>query len=361
VKAIDTERVRHEHPIVEVVGAYGIELRRTGSAFVGRCPFHADRGRPNLNVYARSGRWICYRCNAHGDVIGFVQSMERLGFVAAVERLRGTRVGQPTAVPRRWSPRPSKPRLRAPGPDEQDVLAAAVELYANRLLTDPHALAYITQRGFDRNLLERYRVGFVAGNELKSYLRWRKLPTAPAVSIGLLTFKDHREFFCNRIVVPEFRDGRPVWLIGRRLEGSIEELAESPPKYLGLPGLKPLLGWEEATHDPARRVCVVEGPLDWLAARSWGVTALALSGIRVRPDVLMSLQRFDRVYIALDRDAGGDAAAAQMASVLGTKAARVLIPSGIKDVAELAQRPYGRELFLASLRAADASPRSDTG
>jgi len=48
---IDTDLLRQQHPIVDVIGQYGIELRRTGSAFAGRCPFHVDRGRPNLTAY----------------------------------------------------------------------------------------------------------------------------------------------------------------------------------------------------------------------------------------------------------------------------------------------------------------------
>src|SRR5215472_12502632 len=87
---IDTEAVRRQHPLADVVAAYGIELRRSGSALVGRCPFHADRGRPNLTVYSLSGRWVCYRCGEKGDVIGFVQQIEHLGFRNAVSRLGAT-------------------------------------------------------------------------------------------------------------------------------------------------------------------------------------------------------------------------------------------------------------------------------
>ena len=49
---VDPEKLRRQHPIVELIGRYGIELRRSGNAFVGRCPFHADGGRPNLAAYA---------------------------------------------------------------------------------------------------------------------------------------------------------------------------------------------------------------------------------------------------------------------------------------------------------------------
>ena len=48
---VDTDLLRQQHPIVDVIAQYGIELRRRGSAFTGRCPFHVDRGRPNLAAY----------------------------------------------------------------------------------------------------------------------------------------------------------------------------------------------------------------------------------------------------------------------------------------------------------------------
>ena len=37
---VDTELLRQRHPIVDLVASYGIELRRSGSHFSGRCPFH---------------------------------------------------------------------------------------------------------------------------------------------------------------------------------------------------------------------------------------------------------------------------------------------------------------------------------
>lgn len=48
---VDTESLRLQHPIAGVVASYGIQLRRSGASLVGRCPFHLDRGRPNMTVY----------------------------------------------------------------------------------------------------------------------------------------------------------------------------------------------------------------------------------------------------------------------------------------------------------------------
>jgi DNA primase len=359
---VDTEAIRRQHPISEIVAAYGIELRRAGAAMVGRCPFHQDRGRPNLHVY-RSGRWICYRCDQRGDVIGFVQQMENLTFREAVDRLGAGGPRHPAA--KRGHPidlasvRPTDPTPTW-GRAESAVLAAAMELYVNQLRTNSRALAYMEGRGFPQELLEQHHVGFVSGDALVTYLRWRRLSVGAAVRTGLLT-GDGREFLAGRVVFPELRQGQPVWMIGRTLDAADAQTTIVEPKYLGLPGSKPLLGWEVAVRD-TRAVCLVEGPTDLLALRLWGVPGLALTGTAIRADVLQLLRRFRRIYLALDNDAGGHEGADRIIAHLGECAVRLALPSGINDVADLARLPRGEEVFRAALlRAvgANASVESD--
>ena len=98
-------------------------------------------------------------------------------------------------------------------------------------------------------------LGYAAGGELVPYLAWRRLPAHAARRAGLLD-SDGRERLAGRIVFPEVRDGEPIWLIGRLLDADSQD-----PRYLGLPGVKPLLGWEDASRDH-RGTCLVEGPLD---------------------------------------------------------------------------------------------------
>jgi DNA primase len=146
-------------------------------------------------------------------------------------------------------------------------------------------------------------------------------------------------------------------LIGRRLAPVRDEHVGHGPKYLGLPGPRPLLGWEDAARDAGGPVTVVEGPLDWLALRSWEVAAVALCGARASPEALLGLRRFDRLYLALDDDDAGHAGARQLAEALDAKTVRLMLPDGVKDVAELAVRPDGQALFLAAVRAAEAAAR----
>src|SRR5215203_323992 len=84
---VDTAALKQSNPIEDVAARYGIELRRQGRALVGRCPLHADGGRPNLFVYPHSQSWRCYRCNVGGDVLTLVELIEQLPFREAADRL----------------------------------------------------------------------------------------------------------------------------------------------------------------------------------------------------------------------------------------------------------------------------------
>ena len=341
MRRIDTESLKHEHPVEEIVARYGIELRPSGRTLVGRCPFHNDGGRPNLYVYPATRSWYCFRCSVGGDAISFVRRIERVGFLEAVARITGERLS-PAGVRTRPVVRPERPPARtvAGGPAERACLAAAVEFYHNRLLTDPAALAYVEGRGLDRATLESCRVGYASGDELAAYLRWRRLPAGAALRVGLLG-RDGREYMAGRVVVPEIRTGQPIWLVGR-IVGS----EENGPKYLGLPGRKPLLGWEAVSTQPA--VWLVEGVFDWLTLRSWGVPALALVGTHVSSDALRALSRFESLYLALDNDGAGRAATEKLVEALGDRAVP-MTPPDVKDVAELALRADGRATFTRLL------------
>ena len=334
---IDTERLRHDYPIARIITSYGITLRSCGRTLVGRCPFHQDHGRPNLVVYPETRSWFCFRCGFGGDVISFVERLEGLSFRDAVARLTS---GETSNARRTTSPAVKMQivphRQRALGPAQRACLSAAVDLYHNRLLSEPDALAYLDGRGIDRTTLLRCRIGFAAGNELVTYLQWSGLPIATAIGMGLLRH-DGRDFLAGRIVVPELRAGQPIWLIGRVLGSS-----PNVPRYLALPGRKPLLGLGALNNE--RSVFVSEGVFDWLTLRVWNYPAVALGGTHVRSSLLRALEPFTRIYLVLDSDEAGQAGTRALIGAFGDRIRPVTLP-GVKDVADLARMPDGRERF----------------
>ncbi|HMG98717.1 MAG TPA: CHC2 zinc finger domain-containing protein, partial [Gaiellales bacterium] len=80
------DRVRDVVDFVELVSAR-TELRRAGAArYEGLCPFHEERT-PSFGVDPVKKVYHCFGCGAGGDVFTFVQEIEGLDFVGALEYL----------------------------------------------------------------------------------------------------------------------------------------------------------------------------------------------------------------------------------------------------------------------------------
>ena len=350
---IDPAGVNARHPIADVVARYGVALRPAGRSHVGRCPFHRDRGRPNFYVYPATGRFVCYRCGAHGDAIDFVAAREGCRFRDAVALLDGE------ATPMRVAaPPPSPP----PDPHRRDVLNLATTIYAARFRREPVARHYVASRGLSPAVAADLRVGYACG-ELLPALRASGLPLAAAERAGLLYRRRDGslvELLAGRVTVPEIRRGQTVWMTGRACP---DRHGRPPrgPRYLALP-LKRLLGVERAAR--ADEVIVVEGPFDWLALTAWGYPALALGGTHppgaARSALLAFLARRERVFLALDQDGAGREATAALLAALGPRAVDVPLP-GVKDVAELATSPDGRAAFRDALHLARSHAPAPTG
>src|SRR6266849_8385922 len=94
-KRIDTEALKRERPLVDVVASYGIALKReSAGTYRALCPFHQERT-PSFWIDARDGsneHYYCFgcsrnNCSSHGDVITFVLERESCSFPEACERL----------------------------------------------------------------------------------------------------------------------------------------------------------------------------------------------------------------------------------------------------------------------------------
>lgn len=80
-----------------IVQAEGVQLRRSGKSYKGRCPFHEDKT-PSFTV--KENRFKCFGCGASGDVIDFVRALRGLSFKDALAYL-GIQVARPTTQAQR--------------------------------------------------------------------------------------------------------------------------------------------------------------------------------------------------------------------------------------------------------------------
>ena len=357
-----------------MISSYGVTLRREGAGtFRALCPFHQEHT-PSFWIDARDPTnehyWCFGNCGAHGDVITFVMDREGCSFQEACERL-STHGRPPTLEPapratarsteRRWE------RLAAESA-EGDVLELALHFYEEQLWRSERAVAYLRTRAVRDDVARAQRLGYADGHSLLHHLRQSPTgnagqpPLDLAVALGLVVERPaaenekpiHREFFFDRLIVPELRGGHPIWCIGRAVEdppSAISPVSSAPeasgrrprPKYLALPGEKPVLGLEHVIGRGA--VYLVEGPLDWLAAVNWDLPAFAICGTHFPVNRLPAIGESLAVYGVFDPDRAGRSAAERFAPLFGSRWRPIRLPNGL-DLAELATLgESGRETF----------------
>jgi DNA primase len=374
VGAVNTAALKRERPLEDVIAAYGIGLRRGGAGrFWALCPFHQERT-PSFCVDVRGlddAHFHCFSCGAHGDVIDFVMRLEGCSFSEACERLttrrrpepveRSARRERPLNSGRRWDLIPADSA-------EACILEVAAEVFSEGLRTSPRAQRYLEKRGVSIDVARTQLVGYADGRALLPALRRfdaREQTSTPAcevaLELGLVVSRPSRdahratlrEFFFDRIIVPEVRGGKPIWFIGRAIDdsawgssgGSGAPGHRPRPKYLSLPGERPILGLERVVGRSTAHL--VEGPFDWLAAVAWDLPAFAICGTHVPVERLPSFGDAVAIYGVFDPDRAGRSAAERFAPLMGARWRPVTLPNGM-DLAELAARgKAGRELFQA--------------
>jgi DNA primase len=319
----DIAAVRERSPIDEVIGEY-LQLRSAGGdSLKGLCPFH-DEKTPSFNVTPARGLYYCFSCGEGGDVIRFVQQIDGLSFIEAVERLAGRagidlRYEQGGYVPGQEQSR--RRRLL-------DAHRIAAEFYAAQL-EGPAAApgrAFLAERGFERADALRFGVGYSpnAWEELTRHLRTKGFSDEEIIAGGLA-----REG--RRGPVDRFR-GRLMWPI-RDLSGDVIAFGarkldpnDDGPKYLNTPET-PLfrkstvlygadLAKREISH--RRQAVIVEGYTDVMACHLAGIpTAVATCGTSFGDDHIKVLRRLvmdtdgatGEVIFTFDGDAAGQKAA----------------------------------------------------
>ena len=68
------EQVRSANDIVDVIGA-SVRLKRSGSGYVGLCPFHSEKS-PSFSVNPARQMYKCFGCGVVGNVITLSWNMK---------------------------------------------------------------------------------------------------------------------------------------------------------------------------------------------------------------------------------------------------------------------------------------------
>ncbi len=344
------DEIRYRCDIEDVIGSY-VTLKRAGSNRNGLCPFHGEKT-PSFTVFPNTKSFYCFGCGAGGDVITFIQKMENLDYVGALEFL-AARAG--ISIPNDAAPdrREGVTRKRV-----YEMNLAAAKFFRNCLF-DPvlgrDAVQYLTERrGMASAVIKRFGIGFAPNDfgMLTKHMRGLGFTEEELVAAFLCgrSQKNGRLFdmFRNRIMFPVIDTTGNIVAFGGRV------MDDSKPKYLNssdTPGFKKsriLFGLNYAKNNCAEQMILCEGYMDAIAMHAAGFeTAVATLGTAITAEHANLMARYTkRVIINYDSDEAGQRAANKAMALLDQVGleVRVLRLTGAKDADEYI-RTYGADAF----------------
>jgi DNA primase len=320
----DITAIREKVRIEDVVGDY-VQLRRAGAdSMKGLCPFHDEKS-PSFHVRPNHGHFHCFGCGEGGDVYAFIQKIEHVSFVEAVEVLADrigyavTYTGGGNTVQR---DRGSRSRLTAANAAAQEFYSAALES-----AEAAPARQYLTERNFDAAAASRFGCGFAPSgwDSLTKHLIRKGFEFKELEAAGLSREgrRGPMDRFHRRLLWPiRSASGETVGFGARRIfdDDVIEAKYVNTPETVLYKKSAVLFGIDLAKRDIAKghQAVVVEGYTDVMAMHQAGVTtAVASCGTAFGDEHLGMLRRLmmddkffkgELIYV-FDGDAAGQAAA----------------------------------------------------
>jgi DNA primase len=363
----DIQRLKDEVSVQRLIESAGVELRKTGKDWAGKCPFHAD-DTASLVITPSKNLWHCFGCQIGGGVVDWVMKLKGVSFRHAVELLKDDCAlaavpgGGAGCEPVKHSTVRSLAAPVALDADDRALLLQVVDYYQLSLKQSPEALAYLQSRGLNHpELIEHFKLGFAnrtLGLRLPDKRRVEGAQIRARLErLGVYRASGHEHFNGSLIVPVLDAHGQVCELYGRKVTS---RLREGTPLHLYLPansargrGVFNVAAFT-ATGSAAKEIILCESIIDaltfWCAGFRNVTTAYGVEGFTDELLQAFKTHGIERVLIAYDRDEAGERAAAKLAERLmaeGMECFRIQFPKGM-DANEYALKvtPAAKSLGL---------------
>lgn len=290
-----------------------LKLSPKGKRRLALCPFHKEKT-PSFSVEADSGLFYCFGCHKGGDVIKFIEEIERCSFEEALSILARKAGVEYSRSGREGGSEEGKKRERLCA-----LLSFVSDFYRECLRNardDSPVWQYIRKRDIPEAAVKELMLGFAPERSgLISALIKAGFTKEEAVDAGMLRESkrgEYFEYFRDRLMFPIIDTGGRVIGFGGRTIGNDE------PKYLNTPETpvfrkRDVLYGLNFSRDFIRkedRGVLVEGYMDFLSLYARGIRNVAASlGTALTPSQAGLLKRYSsNVIILYDMDDAGRAA-----------------------------------------------------
>lgn len=338
--------LRDNNDIISVAQGY-VELKRVGSRYSCKCPFHSDDS-PSCVFYPDTNSFFCFGCHAGGDVVTFVRLIENLDYPEAV-RFLAQRAGMPL------------PEDRADGSDTlrrklYEMNRTAGRYFHEKLFSPQGArgLEYLRRRGLSDHTIKHFGLGYAADDyhDLQYYMRSKGYSDYDLADAALLARNNNRMYdkFRDRVMFPIFdQRGNVVAFGGRALkEGERAKYLNSDETKV-FQKREMLYALNYAKNSKKDYFILCEGYMDVISMHQAGFdSAVATLGTAITPEQARLIARMGKknVILSYDSDAPGQAAATRGINLLAQVGIRAMVlkMDGAKDPDEFIKK-YGADAF----------------
>lgn len=354
-------QIRQSVDIVEVISEH-VQLKKQGRNYFGLCPFHGENT-PSFSVSSDKQIFHCFGCGAGGNAFTFLMDLEGISFQEAAMKLADKAHIDLQLNP---SARGREKRIPKELQEMYDAHELLRKFYHHLLINTKdgqHALEYLLQRGFTRESIDKFQIGYSLNSWdfVYKYLLKKGFSQEAMEKAGLIIKREkdgtYFDRFRNRVMFPiDDRNGKTIAFSGRAL-GADE------PKYLNSPETaifnksKILYNFHLAKPNIRKTQSAVlfEGFADCIAADRSGVeNGVATMGTSLTDEhVSLLRQHVQNITICYDSDNAGIEAAFRAGKLLTQAECSIkvaLMPDGL-DPDEFIKK-YGTEKFQKEVIAA---------
>ncbi len=297
-----------------------VQLKKRGKEFIGLSPFKNEKS-PSFTVNDEKEFYHCFSSGEHGNIFDFLMKTKSIGFGEAVKILAAEAGMQPY----RFSTFDKKKDLRF------QTYKKIYQDYSNNFSKEifnpinKEALNYLNKRGVSKNIIEKFRLGYVPWKN-NFYEELLKKYSVEDIDLTGLYYKHDKsgkyiDRFNSRIIFPINNiTGDPVAFGGRIIkESKLAKYINSPETEFYKKG-NMIFNLDKAKECRAEtnEVIIVEGYMDVVSVYSSGIkNVIANSGTALTDRQIKIIWNFfSNPIICLDGDQSGQNAALRIAEKL---------------------------------------------
>src|SRR3989344_6770010 len=301
----DIQTIKDRIDIVDFISNY-VKLNKAGANHKGLCPFHNEKS-PSFMTSVDKQIWHCFGCGKGGDIFKFLQEIESLEFVEALNIL-ADKAGV------------SLSKASKADTSHKSKILAINELakkYFEKALFKTQggkkALKYLKDRGINEKSIKNFNLGYAPNNweGLTKFLNKTGFSKKDIIDAGVVVSspKGGYDRFRARIIFPIFSvAGKVIGFTGRTVINEDAKYINTPQTIL-YDKSNVIFGLHQAKADIIKEdsVVIVEGNMDAVMSNQAEIlNVVAVSGTSLTEGHLKILRRYTKNLIfCFDSDNAG--------------------------------------------------------